>query len=554
MLTQLSIRNLAVASAIDLEFADGMTALSGETGAGKSIVLDALGLALGSRTSADIVRHLCKRAEINAVFDLQELPQALSWLEDRELDQNNECIIRRTITAEGRSRSYVNGQIVPLQELRSLGALLMDIHNQHEHQSLLKPETQQQLIDNFGDCEKQRQKVCTSYKQWRAKAAQLEALLSQKEELNAKTQLLSYQVGELDQFALSAGELEQLESEQQRLANADQILNSLQQVSDGILGCDGGCLEQLSKSINILNQYGDTIPELQNARDLLQEALIQAEEANSELRQAQVGLELDPARLQEVEQRLGSAHELARKHRVAAHELAAKHQQLQLELSELTCNENSAEGLEAQVIDLRSQYNKEASLLSKSRAAASKQLEQKVQQQLKHLGMTPTFQIAIKSLPSPAPGGMEEMEMMISMNPGQPPKHLRKIASGGELSRISLAIQVITAVSSQTPTLVFDEVDVGIGGPTAEIVGRLLRKLGSQTQILCVTHLPQVASQAHHHLVVSKSVSKGMTQSTINRLAGENRTLEIARMLGGVDITEHSLAHAREMLASSSVH
>jgi DNA repair protein RecN (Recombination protein N) len=554
MLTQLSIRNLAVASEIDLEFSEGMTALSGETGAGKSIILDALSLVLGDRSSAEIVRHNCKRAEINAIFDLRKLPQAIHWLHQRDLEQNAECIIRRTVTAEGRSRSYLNGQLVSLQDLREFSELLMDIHSQHEHQSLLKTGIQQQLVDDFGNLQQQLDIVSRCFQDWQQKTKQLQSLHSRTEEVEARVQLLTYQVDELDRLALSEGELEQLECEQQQLANADKILNTLQEISEGILDCEGGCLGQLRRCIHLLEDNTDAMPAMKSARDMLLEALIQIEEANSDLRTAQDVVELDPVRLQEVEMRLGTVHELARKHRVTGYALTARQAELREELSQLTSADNNAEALQKQVELMRHHYDQAAIRLSKARTHTAAKLQKSVQQQLRKLDMSPTFIIDVKPLSKPSSKGMEEIEMLISMNPGQPPKPLRKIASGGELSRISLAIQVITAVSSQTPTLVFDEIDVGIGGPTAEIVGRLLRELGSKTQVLCVTHLPQVASQAHHHLFVSKSVQEGITQSKIHALSGDNRTQEIARMLGGIEITEHSLAHAKEMLTSKPLH
>jgi len=554
MLTQLSIRNLAVASALDLEFSDGMTALSGETGAGKSIILDALSLILGERSSAEVVRHNCKRADINAVFDLSKLAAALDWLQARDLDQHNECIIRRTVSSEGRSRSYLNGQIVSLQDLREFSRLLMEVHGQHGHQSLLRPEHQLHLVDDFGDGKQQLDQVRKSFHQWQKAAGKLDALRHRSNDAEARVQLLSYQVNELASFAPVEGEFTQLENEHKQLANADSILTSLHEISEGVLNCDGGCLQQLNKCLSILNNQTISLPALESSRQLLQEALIQIEEADSELRSAQDSIEADPARLQEVELRLSDAHELARKHRVPTDDLVAKYNELSAELNNLTCADNNVDVLEEEVRTLHQQYLKEAGLLSKMRAAAAKELEQLIQQQLSKLGLKPVFVIAIQPLQKPRLNGMEELEMQISMNPGQPPKPLSKIASGGELSRISLAIQLVTALSSQTPTLVFDEVDVGIGGPTAEIVGRLLRELGGQTQVLCVTHLPQVASQAHHHFYVSKHVKEGSTQSRINRLSGEDRTHEIARMLGGIEITEHSIAHAKEMLASGNLH
>ncbi|WP_020405526.1 DNA repair protein RecN [Hahella ganghwensis] len=553
MLTHLSIRNLAIAAHLELEFGPGMTAMSGETGAGKSIVLDALGLTLGDRSSADVVRHGCDRADVTAVFDLSSLAGAQKWLQEKELDQDNECIIRRTVTAEGRSRGYINGQAVPMQELKDLGERLMEIHSQHEHHSLLKKETQQRLIDEFGNLESQVKEVSGKYRDWKQKSDKLQALLNQNEENEARIQLLTYQVEELDSLALQEGELNQLEQEQNQLANAESILSSVHQVSDGILEQEGGCLDQLRHGLHLLDDLNLNNARLSSAQTMLNDALIQLEEAHNELRHLQDDVELDPERLQEVETRLSTIYDLARKHRIAPEQLPERHQELSAELAELTSDDNNAEALSDQVQKLHELYLKSADKLSKSRRTTAKKLQEAVIRQLANLGMTPEFAIELTALQEPGPQGAEEAEMLISMNAGQPPKPLRKIASGGELSRISLAIQVITAASSQTPTMVFDEVDVGIGGPTAEIVGRMLRDLGQNAQILCVTHLAQVASQANHHLFVSKSIREGATQSSIHKLNGEDRVHEIARMLGGVNITEHSLAHAHEMLNGSQL-
>ena len=553
MLTHLSIRNMAIAAHLELEFAAGMTALSGETGAGKSIVLDALGLTLGDRSSADVVRHGSDRADVTAVFDLAKLPHALSWLKERELDQDCECIIRRTVTAEGRSRGYLNGQAVPMQDLREFGERLMEIHSQHEHHSLLKRETQQQLVDEFGNLTTLRSEVSQRYREWKQKSQKLEQILNQNQEAEARIQLLTYQVEELDTLALQDGEIDLLEQEQHQLANAESILASVHQVSDGILEQEGGCLDQLRHGMHVLEDLELNNEKLANARSLVSEALIQLEEAHRELRHLQDEVELDPERLREVEGRLSTIYDLARKHRVAPDQLAERHQEISSELAELTSDENNADALTLQVDKLHQDYIDLAAELSGGRTKTATALQAAVVAQLANLGMTPEFVIELRPLEEPGILGAEEIEMLISMNAGQPPKPLRKIASGGELSRISLAIQVVTAASSQTPTLVFDEVDVGIGGATAEIVGRMLRELGKSAQILCVTHLAQVASQANHHLFVTKSIREGATQSSIHRLNGDDRVHEIARMLGGVNITEHSLAHAHEMLNASQL-
>ncbi len=550
MLTHLSIRNMAIAAHLELEFAGGMTALSGETGAGKSIVLDALGLTLGDRSSADVVRHGSDRADITAVFDLTRLPHALNWLKERELDQENECIIRRTVTTEGRSRGYLNGQAVPMQDLREFGERLMEIHSQHEHHSLLKRETQQQLVDDYGNLAVLRNQVSHHYREWKQKSQKLTQILNQNQEAEARIQLLTYQAEELEALSLQAGEIELLEQEQHQLANAESILGSLHQVSDGILEQEGGSLDQLRHGVHLLQDLELNNEKLNNAQSLLNEALIQLEEAHHELRHLQDDIELDPERLQEVESRLSTIYELARKHRIAPEQLAERHLEICAELSELTSDENNAEALTLQVEKLHMEYATMAAELSSARTRTAAELQAAVVTQLAYLGMTPEFVIELRPLDEPGALGAEEVEMLISMNAGQPPKALRKIASGGELSRISLAIQVVTAASSQTPTLVFDEVDVGIGGATAEIVGRMLKDLGNSAQILCVTHLAQVASQADHHLFVTKSIREGATQSSIHRLSGEDRVHEIARMLGGVNITEHSLAHAHEMLST----
>lgn len=553
MLAHLSIRNLALAEHLELDFNSQMTAISGETGAGKSILLDALGMALGGRSSADLVRHGSDRAEVSAVFQVEQLPAALNWLQENMLDDGTECILRRLISAEGRSRAFINGQPVPLQQLRELGQHLVDIHGQHEHQSLLRKETHCQLVDDCGRLHPLAQEVRQIFSQWQQQQTKLDNLLKRQREFESQVQLLTYQVDELNSLGLGDDELDALEAEQQQLANAESILQTLGTLHDQHLAGDNAALDILGSAISLISHCELPASSTQTLQQLLEEARISLQEAAREASQLQDRIELNPERLREVDERLCAIYDLARKHRVAPKELRQRHAELQLELETLVGGENSLEQLEARVSQLNQQYQTAATHLSEKRGQAANFLQEAVKQQLKHLGLSPELVIACNSLGAPSANGNDDIEILISMNPGQPLRPLQKVASGGELSRISLCIQVVTTATTQTPTLVFDEVDVGIGGPTAEVVGRMLRQLGDRTQILCVTHLAQVASQAHDHLFVSKAVQDGKTCSSILPLEGPSRVKEIARMLGGVDISQQGLALANEMLNFSVV-
>lgn len=556
MLLQLSIRDFAIAEHIDLHFEPGMTVISGETGAGKSILLDALGLALGDRAASDSVRHGASRADITAVFDLSRIPEAQAWLQDNDLDQGNECILRRVVSADGKSRAYINGQPAPLQMLREIGELLMDIHSQHEHQSLLKKETHRRLLDTFGGHQEQLERVQACYRDWQTKSRRLTELASQSEDLRARTQLLSYQVQELDQLNLVPGELEELEQEQERLSQAESLLASCHQAVQACKEDEDSSLSRIHYAIQRLEPLSGAHGAIENAVKLLREAQIQVEEACDDLQRFVDHFEADPARLQQVEERLSSIFQLARKHRVASQDLCQFHQKLRQELDELSGSDQDLEALQADVNRLAQRYLEEARQLSKMRQQAAQRLDALVQDKLRQLHM-PSMQFVThletkgENSEQFAPQGLEEVEFLISPNPGQPAKPLTRIASGGELSRISLAIQVVAAQVSNIPSLVFDEVDVGIGGGTAEVVGRMLRSLGERGQVLCVTHQPQVASQGHHHLFVSKRIADGQTHSQITRLTDEERVQEVARMLGGIQMTAQTLAHAKEMLEKS---
>lgn len=550
MLLQLTVSNYAIAERVNLHFSQGMTALTGETGAGKSIVLDALSLAMGGRADAGAVRHGAKRADITASFDITRITDARQWLEDHELDDKDDCILRRTISKDGRSKAFINGQPCPLSQLKELGGLLMDIHSQHQHQSLLQKETHRKLLDEFSGVESLAEQARGAWKIWNQTRQKLELRRQNADEAEAKLQLLRYQVEELDRLALENDEQEALEQEQAQLSQADAVLHSSHQAALLCTEDDTNAADLLRQALQQLEQLPIDVPALADTIQMLTEAQIQISEAGDNLRHFVEDYEADPARLTEVEERLSAIYQMARKHRITPEELTELHQRLSGELAELDGGEGSLEQLEIELGEQREQFNGLAQQLTAKREQAAAELDQRIAQELVQLGM-PAVQFVTSlgrnSNDEPAPHGMEDIEFLVSANPGQPARPLAKVASGGELSRISLAIQVVVAQTSTTPTLVFDEVDVGIGGGTAEVVGRLLRSLGSNGQVLCVTHLPQVAAQCHQHLFVSKFTEQDATYSRIESLDDQGRISEVARMLGGVDMTEHTIAHAREM-------
>lgn len=554
MLTQLLIQNFAIVDHLDLDLKVGMTVISGETGAGKSIMLDALALALGDRADSDSVRLGAERAEITALFDLTAIPEAREWLAAQDLDMDNECQLRRVITREGRSRSYINGQPTPLNLVRELGQFLVDIHGQHEHQRLLKKDFHRVLLDDFAQQTALALDVKQHYQHWQGLQKRLQRLTDDSAEKTARLQLLSYQLNELNQLDLREGELEQLEQEQQQLENAGSLLQTGHQVLQLTAEGEGEqttCLELLSHSLQLLEGLQKFSPLLPQAADMLSSAQIQIEEASREIRHFIDQVEMNPERLQEVEERLSSIYDIARKHRVAPEALCALHRQLEAEMAGLEQSDEAIEQLQHEADQARLRFLQQAQQLSQKRSSAALALSQAVDQQLHSLGMASAhFRVQLTPLDSQHAGaqGLEEVEFLISTNKGQSAKPLAKVASGGELSRISLAIQVITAQTSSTPTLVFDEVDVGIGGAIAEVVGRLLKELGQRTQVLCVTHQPQVAAQGDQHLHVSKIDLEHATATQIQRLESDARIQEIARMLGGIELTSTTLKHAKEML------
>lgn len=555
MLVHLAVHNYAIVEHLDLELNAGMSVITGETGAGKSIMLDALGLALGDRADSGVVRPGADKADILASFDLTQIADARAWLSERDLDHDGPCILRRVITAEGRSRSYINGSPCPQGDLKALGELLIDIHNQHEHQSLLKPDTHRRLLDEYAGSQELARQVQLTAQRWRQTRSELERLCSASDEQRARQQLLSYQLEELDNLALGEHELPQLEQDYKTLTNAESLLAACRIVLEQCSEHDSGnVLSSLTTSLQRLAPFNSSSGALSEAVNLLASAQIQVEEAVGELNRFLDHFDADPARQQLLEDRLDVIYTLARKHRIQPNQLNALQQQLFDELESLNADDQTSERLGEELAAYERHYQDKACELSQLRGSAASTLAAAVESEIQRLGMPGgRFTIELRSSNSaePHPHGLEQVELLVSANPGLPLKPLAKVASGGELSRISLAIQVITAQTSRVPTLVFDEVDVGIGGPTAEVVGQLLRRLGERGQVLTVTHLPQVAAQGHQHLFVHKARDSDATHTAVAQLSCEQRVEEIARMLGGVDLTDESLAHARKMVSTA---
>lgn len=557
MLTHLNIQNFTLVDRLDLDIKPGMTVITGETGAGKSIVLDALALTLGDRAEADRVRAGANRADITATFDTTQIPVAQEWLVAMDLQQSDhphECLLRRLVNNEGKSKSYINGQPVTLQQLRTLGEMLIDIHSQHEHQSLLIKETHRRLVDEFAGHTELAKQVHLAFREWHSRSEHYRHLRDNAAETSARFQLLSYQATELGHLNLQQGELAQLEAEQRTLANAEEILRSSQQLVAFCGDEEQGLSVNLHRSLHILRNLPEKSAALKNAEELLASAQIQIEEAQHEIESHIDQFNLDPARLEQVEERLSVIYNLARKHRIHPEELPEFITRLTEELEQLDGGDDKLDQLAKQVTQAEKAYRQLAEALSAKRAKAGASLAKQVNDRLKALAME-NANLSVSLIPlgeKPGPQGLEDVEFLISTNPGQAPRPLARVASGGELSRISLAIQVVTAQTSATPTLVFDEVDVGIGGATGDVVGTLLRQLGEKGQVICVTHLAQVASKGHQHLQVIKTTHQSTTESTLVELTGEAKVEEIARMLGGLHITEQSLAHAREILATAT--
>jgi DNA repair protein RecN (Recombination protein N) len=557
MLTRLHIRDLALIDEAELDLGPGMTVLTGETGAGKSILVEAFALVLGDRADAAAVRHGAERAEVSAAFDLAALRDVRTWLEAQSLDPGDECIVRRVVGTDGRSRAFVNGSSVALATLRELGEQLLDLHGQQAHQSLLQRPVQRAVLDHHGRLAAQVADVRSRSAAWREAAAALAQLEASGAGDAAQAGLLEHQVSELRALDAVEGEADRLEADHRVLAHRGRLADDVQLALARLGGDEGANATRiLREAVRALTDAAGIDRRLEEPRELAESAAIQLGEAARALEQYLDALDLDPERLQRVEARLASMHELARKHRVTPPELPALTLRLAEKL-EASANVEARRGeLQARLARAEAAWTESAHALSRARSRAAKALARQVEEQLAELGMRGTrFEVQLESEETDArcgPDGLDQVTFLVTANPGQPPRPLAKVASGGELARIGLALQVVAAGATRIPCLVFDEVDSGIGGGVAEIVGRRLRALGGDRQVLAVTHLPQVASQAHRHVRVTKREVDGGTRIEVETLAGEAKVDELARMLGGVEITRRTRAHAREMIERGS--
>lgn len=556
MLSFIHIKDLAIVSSLELDLGPGMTTLTGETGAGKSILIDALGLVLGERADNDMIREGADRAEITATLEISKLDGVKNWLEENSLDAASECILRRVLSRSSSSKAFINGSPVPIKLLQSLGDQLVDIHGQHAHQSLLKRDQQRELLDEYADHPVLKQQTASIFQHWRESQDELDRLKTASSERSERVELLRYQVSELNELKLGESELEELDRDHAKLSNAGMLKGGCSLILSSLYDDENAIQSQLSRVQAELEQMVKADPALSEVREMLDGAVIQAQEATHSLRQYADGIELDPAQLEQVEQRLSDIHDIARKYRCNPDQINQTKATLEQELEKLEHAGVHLAELEQQVEDNWTSYLDLAQKLDTGRRKAAQALADEVSSSMNTLGMpNGRLEIEIESLATEkaSTNGLNRIEFLVTANPGQPAKPLTKVASGGELSRISLAIQVATTRCSGTPILIFDEVDVGIGGGTAEIVGRLLRELAEYRQVLCVTHLAQVASQGHNHMQVTKGGGNGSVQTDVILLDEDQRIQEIARMLGGVKITDQTLAHAQEMISHSQV-
>ncbi len=544
MLHYLKIENFAIVEQLELHFSNGLTIITGETGAGKSILIDALSLVLGERADSNVVRHGSQTAKIQATFTLPKA--AIIWLQNT----SDKCSVCRIVGINGRSKAYINDQAVSVQTLRKLGEYLIDIHGQHAHQSLLKTDNQRQLLDDISSNKQPLEQVKQIYQQWKTIKDTLDGLGG--EDREAKIAFLRYQVQELEEFELTTESIAKLENEYRRLANAQQLLENSQQALN-LLDNDTGntTLSYLCQANHALEEVQQHDSKLANIITLLENAIIQTQEAVGELGHYTQGLDIDNSQLQAVQQQITSLQDLARKHRIRFVDLPQHFISLTEQLDELDNYAENADRLQIKLTTTLQTYQIAVAELHTQRVQMAQQLSKQITAEMYRLGM-PGGKIVIDVNPDedslPTSIGTDTIEFLVSTNPGHTPKPLQKVASGGELSRISLAIQVITAQSNGVPILVFDEVDVGIGGGVAEIVGQLLNNLSQQRQVLCITHLPQVACQGKQHLQVSKTIQQNSTHTSIKILNQQQKIEEIARMLGGIEITSQTIAHAEEML------
>lgn len=548
MLRALSIRDFVIVERLELDFGRGFTVLTGETGAGKSILIDALALVLGERADALVVRHGAQRAEINAEFSIDEKSPLAQWLQDRELVADDACLLRRVIDASGRTRAFINGTPVTVAQLREAGEFLVDIHGQHEHQSLVRPAAQRALLDAFGGLDAQSSAVAELYRAWRVRVDQRVTFETNAVAMAAEREQLTWLVKEIDGLGFTAEGWQELTTEHARLANAASLIEGAQFGLDALSEAEGASLTQLNGVIARLEGLLEYDASLREVLDVLQPAAIQMQEAVYSLRHYQQKLDIDPARLREAERRLDAIHSACRKYRTTPEALPGMLQRSKSRLSELEAGGDS-DALKALEDKALAAFTAEAKKLSADRRKAAQKLSTDVTAVMQALAMAGgAFEVSLSAQSEPSLHGLEQIEFRVAAHESMAAHSIAKVASGGELSRLSLAIQTVTSQVSHVPTLVFDEVDAGIGGRVAEMVGKMLKELGRAHQVMCITHLPQVAASADQQWQVVKTSSKAKVSSRVTALDPAQRVDEIARMLGGVKITETTRKHAEEML------
>ena len=550
MIRSLHAKNFTIIDDIEINFNDGMTVLTGETGAGKSILIDALSLVIGERGNSTLIKDKEKRAEFTADFDISSNTAAKSWLNESSLDDELECVLRRIISPDGRSKAFINDNQVNLQSLKQLGELLVDIHGQHFHQSLGKQEVQRTLIDHFGQLISLRNDIKIKYDNWRSLSKKLADIESFDKNREAKLDLLEFQHEELESLAIEENEYESNIIEYSRLHNTEKITAGINQIIDSLHDSEiTNAYSLMSNSIKSLNSLIDYDDKLIEAKTLLDEAAIHSSEAIDFLKRYQSRIEFNPERAHQLDERINAIKSIARKHHVEPNELHNTQEQIKKELNNINNSALDQKQLIKQTEEALDEYIKLAAVLSKKRLLCAKKLSSLVTEAMSSLGMpNGIFEISIDSNESISVHGMDDISFLISANPGQAPQSISKIASGGELSRMSLAIQVIASEGNYIPTMVFDEVDSGVGGAVAEMVGLRLKELGENRQVLCVTHLPQVASQAKSHIKINKMTDGKSTKVHLTNLMRNSRVEEIARMLGGIKVTKRTREHAAEML------
>ncbi|WP_423391592.1 DNA repair protein RecN [Burkholderia sp. LMG 21824] len=549
MLRHLSIRDFVIVAALDLEFDSGFSVFSGETGAGKSILIDALALALGERADASVVRTGCGRADITAEFTPHD--RVARWLDEHAFDTEDTVMLRRVIDANGRSRAFINGTSATLAQLRELGEMLVDIHGQHAHQLLMRPDAQRELFDTHAGLVADAANVARAWRVWRDATQAIDAAKAHERELQLEREKLAWQLAELDKLAPQPGEWDEVSNEHKRLSHSANLIEGVRGALNALSESDDAMLAQLGAIVSKLRSLADYDTTLGDALASLEPAEIQLQEAVYSLSHYAQRIDLDPERLAQVETRLDALHSTARKFRLPPDTLHEEHAARRAQLAALDAAADLG-ALEAVQAKAREAYLADAKQLSKARTQAAKALGAAVTAGMQELSMAGgSFEVALVPLADGGPHGLEQVEFRVAGHPGVPLRPLAKVASGGELARISLALAVIASAASPTPTLIFDEVDTGIGGGVAEVVGRLLHQLGRDRQVLCVTHLPQVAARGDHHFQVTKGADdRGGTVSTVVALDRANRIEEVARMLGGLEITATTRKHAKEMLAA----